>query len=136
MPTDLKCSCGRILSVPDAYAGKRVRCPACQAVIDVPPPAANSPEDEAFPEGFFEGAPSDLPPLEEPAAPERWQYLVFGHNDRMFSGSFDPEKLQKALNLYGHRRWRLRGMATASILGLVGTHRDEIIFVMERRSGE
>ena len=32
------CSCGKELKVPDEYAGKRVRCPACQHTVDVPEP--------------------------------------------------------------------------------------------------
>ena len=30
------CRCGKELKVPDEYAGKRVRCPACQQTVDVP----------------------------------------------------------------------------------------------------
>ena len=36
------CACGRELSVPDEYAGKRVRCPNCQQPVQVPEQAAAS----------------------------------------------------------------------------------------------
>ena len=33
---NLYCDCGKELRVSEQYAGKRVRCPACQSVLDVP----------------------------------------------------------------------------------------------------
>ncbi len=36
MPINAFCSCGKTLNVPDAYAGKKVRCPACQSAVQVP----------------------------------------------------------------------------------------------------
>ena len=30
------CACGKELNVPDQYAGKKVRCPSCHQVVDVP----------------------------------------------------------------------------------------------------
>src|SRR4051794_29393003 len=38
MPIDVACSCGKKLSAPEKYAGKRVRCPGCQAVVVIPEP--------------------------------------------------------------------------------------------------
>ncbi len=36
MPMNVMCSCGKNLAVPDEYAGKKVRCPSCSGVVDVP----------------------------------------------------------------------------------------------------
>jgi hypothetical protein len=36
MPTALTCTCGVPLQVPDVFAGRRVRCPGCQAILNVP----------------------------------------------------------------------------------------------------
>jgi|GEM_PF-6036276 len=36
MPIRLACACGKQLQVPDTAAGRKVRCPACQAVVIVP----------------------------------------------------------------------------------------------------
>lgn len=36
MPITFNCPCGKVLRVPDASAGRRVKCPACQAVATVP----------------------------------------------------------------------------------------------------
>ena len=38
MPITVSCPCGKKLRVADEHAGKRVKCPACQAVSTVPAP--------------------------------------------------------------------------------------------------
>ena len=38
MPITLKCPCGKTLRVADENAGRRVKCPACAAVLDAPAP--------------------------------------------------------------------------------------------------
>ena len=38
MPITISCPCGKKLRVADEHAGKRVKCPACQAVSTVPAP--------------------------------------------------------------------------------------------------
>lgn len=45
MPPSLKCTCGRSLRIKDELAGKKVRCPACSAILTVPKPDA---EEEAI----------------------------------------------------------------------------------------
>jgi len=59
------------------------------------------------------------------------QYKVLTQKDKWFSGKFDPDKLEQALNSYASQGWRLRGVATASVPGLGGA-RDEMVLVMER----
>ncbi len=34
----IQCACGQAIKVPDEHAGKRVRCPACKAPVEVPRP--------------------------------------------------------------------------------------------------
>src|SRR5690348_15327537 len=38
MPITLNCPCGKLLRVADEHAGRRVKCPACGAVIEPPAP--------------------------------------------------------------------------------------------------
>jgi hypothetical protein len=38
MPLTFNCACGKTLRVPDQHAGKRVKCPACNAVATAPSP--------------------------------------------------------------------------------------------------
>jgi hypothetical protein len=59
------------------------------------------------------------------------QYKVLTQKDKWFSGKFDPDKLEQALNSYASQGWRLSGVATASVPGLGGA-RDEMVLVMER----
>ncbi len=36
MPITFPCTCGKTLRVPDASAGRRAKCPACNAVVNIP----------------------------------------------------------------------------------------------------
>ena len=59
------------------------------------------------------------------------QYQVLTLKDKWFSGKFDPQKLQEALNSYAQQGWRLVSCATADIPGF-GSARQEFIAVLER----
>jgi hypothetical protein len=65
-------------------------------------------------------------------ADSRVEYKVLTQKDKWFTGKFDPERLEQALNAYAQQGWRLRGVATASIPGIMGAHREELIFILER----
>lgn len=65
-------------------------------------------------------------------SPTLRQYKVLTQKDKWFSGKFDPDKLEQALNAYAQQGWTFKGMATASVAGMLGGARDEIIFVLER----
>jgi hypothetical protein len=58
-------------------------------------------------------------------------YKVLTQKDKWFSGKFDPEKLEAALNAYAEQGWRLVSCATADIPGF-GTTRQEFVAVLER----
>lgn len=60
-----------------------------------------------------------------------YEYKVLSQKDRFFSGKFDPEKLEDALNSYAEQGWQVKACATASIPSLTGA-RDELITLMER----
>lgn len=59
MPIQLKCNCGKVVSVRDEMAGKAVKCPACQSVIRVPVTAAAKPPAPAL-DDFGVGSMDDL----------------------------------------------------------------------------
>lgn len=63
------------------------------------------------------------------AAPK--EYKVITQKDKWFSGKFDPDKVEGALNSYAKQGWTLKGVATASVPGF-GGQRDEVILIMER----
>jgi len=57
MPIQLKCSCGKAVSVRDELAGKAVKCPACQSVLRIPaagtaqkPASGGAPKQAAQPQ--------------------------------------------------------------------------------------
>lgn len=44
MPIEVKCStCGATLPAPDEFAGKKIRCADCQAIVDVPATVGSAP---------------------------------------------------------------------------------------------
>jgi hypothetical protein len=45
MPITVRCSCGKALRVNEAAAGKRIRCPECSEVVNVPGPAGSAKQD-------------------------------------------------------------------------------------------
>jgi hypothetical protein len=55
MPITVTCDCGKTLRVPDIHAGKKAKCPACEALVPIP---------KAEPE--FEVVEDDPPPKPAP----------------------------------------------------------------------
>ena len=60
------------------------------------------------------------------------EYKVLTQKDKWFSGKFDPEKLEGAINAYARQGWRVIGCATASIPGLLHGSREEMVIILER----
>jgi RsiW-degrading membrane proteinase PrsW (M82 family) len=42
VPIQFRCGCGRKLQAADALAGRKTRCPQCQAVLEIPQPVVNT----------------------------------------------------------------------------------------------
>ena len=59
------------------------------------------------------------------------KYKVLSQKDKWFSGKFDPQKLEDALNSYADQGWELKVAATADIPSF-GGNRQEFIAIMER----
>ncbi len=59
------------------------------------------------------------------------EYFVLTMKDKWFSGKFDPQALQDALNAYAQQGWLLNSVATADIPGFGGS-RQEFVAVLER----
>jgi hypothetical protein len=59
------------------------------------------------------------------------EYKVLTQKDRFFAGTFDPEKLEKAINSYATEGWTVVSIDTAKFTSLAGS-REEMIVVMER----
>lgn len=70
MPLRVNCQCGVALNVPDAMAGKQVKCPKCQKVIPVAAPNAPQPTAPAAnPATAKTAAPKSTTPLKAPSSP-------------------------------------------------------------------
>lgn len=76
-----------------------------------------------------------MPPQQQPPPQQQKsikEYKVLTQKDKWFSGKFDPEKLEGAINAYARHGWRVIGCATASIPGIMSGSREEMIVIMER----
>ena len=60
------------------------------------------------------------------------EYKVLTQKDKWFSGKFDPERLEQAINAYAAQGWRVVSAATASFPGFFSANREEMIIIMER----
>jgi hypothetical protein len=74
---------------------------------------------------------SSSSPMVQSNGNQQREYKVITQKDKWFSGKFDPEKVEGALNSYAKQGWTLKGVATASVPGF-GGQRDEIVIIMER----
>lgn len=59
------------------------------------------------------------------------EYKVLSQKDKWFSGKFDPQALENAINSYAEQGWRLVACATPEIPGFGGS-RQEFVGIMER----
>lgn len=153
MAIAVTCQCGRSFKAKDEHAGLQAKCPSCGVVLGIPQ------EIHASPSPSYNNSVADVTPtsqmtstLEEikellaamthllqtreatPAtanARGQRQYKVLTQKDKWFSGKFDPERLEQAVNAYAGQGWTVRGITTASIPGF-GGNRDELIVLMER----
>jgi len=61
------------------------------------------------------------------------EYKVLTQKDKWFSGKFNPETLEKALNSYSQQGWVLVTSASADIPAMFGSNaRQELILILER----
>ncbi len=63
------------------------------------------------------------------------EYKVLTQKDKWFSGKFDPERVEEALNAYAQQGWEVVATATAKMRALVGVDREEIIVILGRDRG-
>ena len=89
----------------------------------------------SFP-GFFSGNREELVTVLERDGnrPMIHEYKVLTQKDKWFSGKFDPEKLELALNSYSQQGWNVIFATTASFPGFFSGDREELIVVLERRA--
>ena len=60
------------------------------------------------------------------------QYKVLSQKDKWFSGKFDPQKLEDAINSYAQQGWVVISAFTAEIPGIMGHAREEALVILER----
>ncbi len=60
------------------------------------------------------------------------QYKVLTQKDKWFSGKFNPQTLEDAINAYAEQGWRVIGCATADFPAVFGAGRQEMVIILER----
>ena len=60
------------------------------------------------------------------------EYKILTQKDEWFSGKFDPQGLENALNSYAQQGWRVVGVSTATINALFSNNREEMVIILER----
>ena len=60
------------------------------------------------------------------------QYKILSQKDKWFSGKFDPQRLEDAINSYASQGWIVKAAFTAEIPGIMGHAREEAIIILER----
>ncbi len=122
--------CLQPIEVDDKYEGEVANCPSCDQPILVtreaddtsPPPAAEPAKNDRR----IEPAPH------KPKEKIMKEYKILSQKDKWFSGKFDPDNLEKAINSYAQQGWRVVSAATATFPGLIGGHREEMVVILER----
>ncbi|WP_278922723.1 DUF4177 domain-containing protein [Pseudophaeobacter profundi] len=61
------------------------------------------------------------------------EYKILSQKDKFFSGKFDPQLLEQAINAYAEQGWEVVSMTTASMPSFGGS-RDEVIVLFEREA--
>jgi DNA-directed RNA polymerase subunit RPC12/RpoP len=147
MSIEFKCpSCQRTFVVKEELAGRRGKCSACGSPIVVPdagiefedfPTTDDEPSRHRIEMDAVAAAMEDVGRAvaareHAPPTPGALRYKVLTLRDKCFGGKFDPARLEEALNDHANRGWKLKAAVTASVMGMVGVHRDEIVFILER----
>ena len=144
MPFQFTCRCGHVYDLPDNAVGKSLKCKVCgertpvtQSVrtlglstVEVEEALQDAADDEVSQPSLKPAAQHQTAQaLPEPPRPK--EYKVLSQKDKWFSGKFDPERLESAINAYAKQGWVEKALATASIPSLTGV-RDEMIVLLER----
>lgn len=124
MPRWVCLHCDAVMNVKPAHLGQTVACVSCgrkSEVVD-----ANSLTE------MLTDSDDAIPQPESMSSSRPKEYKVLSQKDKWFTGKFDPALLEQALNSYAQQGWILKAAVTASIPGLIGGNREELVMILER----
>lgn len=117
--------CGETLDIPDVEDGSELQCPTCQADFIIDGGVITQLSD-------FDSIPNQIQGAAISKKKPNKEYKVLTQKDKWFSGKFDPEMLESAINSYARQGWRVVSCATATFPGLIGVPREELVVILER----
>lgn len=88
-------------------------------------------DSASFP-GILGGDRSELVTVMHRVGGRMKKYKVLTQKDRFFSGKFDPDKIEAAINSYVQEGWMVRAVTSASFPGLLSANREELIVLLEK----
>jgi hypothetical protein len=94
-------------------------------------PLADGAEEPLHPAPMLSGIHVAPPPVRKADA-KIYEYKVLTPKDKAFTGKFDAERLEEALNAYAQDGWRVVGVVAGSIHGVTSATREELAIVLER----
>jgi hypothetical protein len=92
---------------------------------------ADSVEDMTTPAPMLSGI-HVLPKSVRKSDGKIYEYKVLTPKDKAFSGKFDAERLEEALNAYAQEGWRVIATVAGSIHGVTSATREELVMILER----
>ncbi len=121
--------CAQVIEAEDEWADQAASCPNCREEIIIVRDSLELAEPPAVPP-----APARTPEShrKKQEGSRMKEYKVLSQKDKWFSGKFDPEVLEKAINAYAAQGWRVVAAASASFPAFIGGNRDEMVVIMER----
>jgi hypothetical protein len=123
MPVLFPCPCGQQLRVPEEYVGKKVRCPSCLEVQQIPAPKSPNPIEPILPVAIQAETPAHAPVGQPPVAEDRDEAAVLdviAVNDTRKGRGRDRRGKKEEISAFPWWGWLIVGVTcTAFLIGAV-----------------
>lgn len=116
--------CQQPIEADEQWLGQKAFCPSCNKEICI--------EKESLRASNVVNVNDNDKDINSIGESNMKEYKVLTQKDKWFSGKFDPELLEKAINAYAQQGWKVISATTASFPGFLNGNRDEMVVILER----